>query len=213
MTELSLGWVSAAEGLLQPSDVPASESMPADTESNIRLASVLIPLFWHHDEWHVLYIRRVENPRDSHSGQVAFPGGRRDQTDADATAVALREADEEIGLAQSEVRVLGSLANYRTSSDYDVTPVVGIVPWPYPYQPEPAEVDRIFSIPLKWLANKHHVDLRDRAFRLPESRKKLELKVVYYNRYDGELLWGATARMTLSFLKALHEKQIVLDHR
>lgn len=211
MAELSLEWVARADEFLQPSDLPPSAVLQAGAESNVRLASVLIPLFWHLGEWHLLFIRRVENARDRHSGQVAFPGGRHDQADANATATALREADEEIGLAQTEVKVIGELANYRTSSNFDVTPVVAIVPWPYPYQPQPTEVDRIFSIPLKWLSNQRHVELRDRTFKVPESRSALELKVVYYDKYDGELLWGATARMTLSFLKALHDRDIVLD--
>lgn len=211
MVELSLSWITAADGLLMPADLPENLTPARATESKVRLASVLVPLFWHQGEWHLLFIRRVESLRDRHSGQVAFPGGRRDPADASTIATALREAEEEVGLAPASVNVIGTLANYHTSSNFDVTPVVAIVPWPYDYRAQPSEVDRIFSIPLSWLADERQVELRDRSFKLPELRDRVEMKVVYYNRYDGELLWGATARMTLSFLKALHDKQIVLD--
>lgn len=211
MVELSLEWVTQVEGLLQPSDLPEQVTREQQNESEVRLASVLVPVFWHRHEWHLLYIRRVESVRDRHSGQVAFPGGRREPMDIDATAVALREASEEIGLDAGDVQVLGCLDDYHTSSNYRVTPVVAIVPWPYPYKPQDTEVGRIFSIPLRWLADKQHVELRDRVFKLPDRRNSMELKVVYYDRFDDELLWGATARMTISFLKALHDGRVVLD--
>lgn len=211
MVDLSLEWVTQAEGLLQPSDLPESAGLVTGAESETRLASVLIPVFWHRSEWHLLFIRRVVSERDRHSGQVAFPGGRQDLSDRDATATALREASEEIGLDPSDVKVLGRLDDYLTSSNYNVTPVVAVVPWPYGYQAQETEVARIFSIPLTWLCDQSHVELRDRAFRLPEARRTVELKVVYFNRFDNELLWGATARMTISFLKALHDGRIQLD--
>lgn len=211
MSELSLDWVAGAEGLLQPSDLPAGLRAVNPQQTAPRLASVLIPVFRNDGEWHVLYIRRVTNERDRHSGQVAFPGGRRDPGDTDARAVALREAHEEIGLAVEDVDVLHTLDDYHTSSNYMVTPVVGRVPWPYAYNPQPTEVGRIFHIPLKWLADSRNVELRERAFRPNEVRSAAPVKVVYFNRYDGELLWGATARMSLSFLHALHEGRLLLD--
>jgi len=210
VAEYSLDWIAEVDGLLQPSDLPDSALPKVANTAVVRRASVLVPLFWRQDEWHLLFIRRVQNARDRHSGQVAFPGGRRDPSDKDDIAVAVREAHEEIGLAPDQIKVLGSLGNYRTSSNYDVSPVVSVVPWPYPYMAQPSEVDRIFSIPLAWLADRTNVELKDRQSNLSESRTRLELKVVYFNYYDDELLWGATARMTLSFLKALHDGQIIL---
>ncbi len=206
VSDSSLEWVLQASGYLQRADLP--EELLQSSE-NATEASVLIPLFWHGEEWHVLYIRRVTNQRDRHSGQVAFPGGRRDPIDTDATSVALREAFEEIGLHQHEVEVLQVLPEYRTSSNFIVTPVVGIVPWPYPYRPQPDEVSRIFSIPLNWLANQSNVEVRDRD--VTNDAVTATLKVVYYDKYDGELLWGASARMTISLLKALHSDELLLD--
>ncbi len=200
--ELPLGWVEEIDGLMQPSDIPLTPGATAAT----RLASVLIPVFHHHDQWHVLYIRRVVSDRDRHSGQVAFPGGRRDDTDENSRATALREAEEEISLPPDQVTILGSLTDYQTSSNYLVTPVVGVVPWPYAYVAQPSEVDRIFSIPLKWLADPSNMQLRDREIRTGSLR--VDTKVVYFNRYDDELLWGATARMTVAFLHALHHDKL-----
>ena len=200
----SFEWVDSAAGYLQRSDIPDQlrSSRPATA------ASVLIPLFWHLNEWHVLFIRRVTNEHDHHSGQVAFPGGRRDDSDADTVATALREAHEEVGLTADKVEVISVLDEYRTSSNFVVTPVVGIVPWPSEYHPQPTEVDRIFSIPLNWLGDEANVELRDRQ--LKNADAALQLKVVYYKPYDGEVLWGASARMTLSLLKALHTRSLQL---
>lgn len=201
-----LDWTDDKEICEIFSDIPAMSGK--DGGDKVRHASVLVPVFRRDNEWHVLYIRRVESERDRHSGQVAFPGGRRDEDDASATDTALREADEEIGLAPSQVTVLGTLSDYFTVSDYLVTPVVGRIPWPYDYQPQPSEVDRIFSIPLAWLCNRQNMQLRKRQ--IERDGKQIELSVVYFDRFDGELLWGATGRMTLAFLHALYRGDIVL---
>jgi len=202
ISDVPLEWVA---GFLQRSDLPQAMTDPTSARS----ASVLIPLYRDGGEWHVLFIRRVANERDHHSGQVAFPGGRRDADDADEVAAALREAHEEIGLETHKIQVIHVLPDYRTSSNYVVTPVVGIVPWPYNYRAQPTEVDRIFSIPLCWLADQNNVELRDRE--LSRGELSATLKVVYYDRFDGELLWGASARMTVSLLHALHCGDLTLD--
>ncbi len=195
---------------MQRSDLP-ERLLRVDGElPRATAASVLVPLFRRDEDWHLLYIRRVSNVRDRHSGQVAFPGGRRDPADKNATAVALREAEEEVGLSAAHVEIVGLLDEYRTSSNFIVTPVVGSVPWPYSYTPQLTEVDRIFSIPLSWLADASNHELRNRQIQPDGASSQAPVKVVYFSPYDGEILWGATARMTLSFLKALHEKHIVL---
>ena len=199
------GWVLDTADYLVRSDLP-EHLKPPDAAT---AASVLIPLFWHDNQWQVLFIRRVTNQRDHHSGQVAFPGGRQDASDTDNIATALREAHEEIGLPADKVQVIHVLDDYHTSSNYVVTPVVGIVPSVFDYKPQPSEVDRIFSIPLSWLGDESNVELRDRLLKnLYVSRK-----VVYYDKYDGELLWGASARMTVSLLQALHTGSLVLPSK
>lgn len=198
----SLAWMDDMADLLQSSDIPENLHRPVKPA---RPASVLISLFYTDAGWNVLYIRRVTNERDRHSGQVAFPGGKRDDGDLTAVDVALREAHEEIGLRPEDVHLLGELDTYHTSSNFVVTPVVGVVPHPYEFVPEPSEVDRIFSIPLSYLSDRRNIELRDRQFPSAELRGQVELKVVYFKLYDGEKLWGATARMTLQFLKAIRD--------
>lgn len=204
-----LAWVERTEGLLQSSDWPEAANQ-SDRKSATE-ASVLIPLFRRDNNWHLLFIRRSDNENDRHSGQVAFPGGRRDPVDRDAGAVAVREAHEEIGLDPAHVTVVHQLSEYHTLSDYVITPVVAIVPWPYQYQPQQSEVGRIFSIPLAWIADEQNVQLRDRAVSRQSDRRASQLKVVYFDKYDGEVLWGATARMTISFLKCLRDRELDLD--
>lgn len=164
-----------------------------------REAAVLIPFLRGAQGWEVLFIRRAENEKDRHSGQVAFPGGRRDLEDADLQATALREAEEEIGLGRDAVRILGALNPYRTISNYLVTPVIGEIDWPYPLRPDPLEVSHWFTVPLTWLADAANHQVRPRE--LPDWNHSFG--VVYFNRYDGELVWGVTARITLSLLKVL----------
>ncbi|OED39191.1 hypothetical protein AB833_16805 [Chromatiales bacterium (ex Bugula neritina AB1)] len=209
LPEYALDWILRTEGLLQSSDLPDSLLQSANLPPAVE-ASVLVPLFQMDGEWHLLFIRRVSNARDRHSGQVAFPGGRRDPADKDAIGVALREAHEEVGLSMRDINVFGELDVYRTSSNFIVTPVVAQVPWPYPFKPQLTEVDRIFSIPLLWLADPANHELRDRPIKADSTANPGSAKVVYFSSYDGEMLWGATARMTLSLLKSLHEGDIKL---
>jgi 8-oxo-dGTP pyrophosphatase MutT (NUDIX family) len=163
-----------------------------------RPAAVLIPLLRQDRGWHVLFTRRNANLPE-HSGQVAFPGGRADPEDADIHATALREAYEEIGLLPQDVRVLGNLPQFHTITNYYVTPVVGTIPWPYPLQLEENEVSRAFTIPLAWLADPANHEARTRNLPSPNP----PVSVIYFHPYDGEVLWGASARFTLTFLERL----------
>jgi 8-oxo-dGTP pyrophosphatase MutT (NUDIX family) len=161
---------------------------------NLKCAAVLIPLLWHEEEWHVLYTRRTDRV-ESHKGQVSFPGGACDEGETTPEETALREAYEEIGLDPGDVKVLGRLANMITITYFRVTPVVGVIKWPAVFRVGEHEVARIFTIPLGWLAN----PLNRWQFERPGT----DLTLIAYHPYDGELLWGATARMTVDFLKIL----------
>jgi 8-oxo-dGTP pyrophosphatase MutT (NUDIX family) len=161
---------------------------------NLKCAAVLIPLLWHENEWHVLYTRRTDRV-ESHKGQVSFPGGACDEGETTPEQTALREAEEEIGLDPGDVKILGRLATMITITYFRVTPVVGVIKWPAVFKVGEHEVARIFTIPLGWLANPSN--------RWQFERPGTDLTLIAYHPYDGELLWGATARMTVDFLKVL----------
>jgi len=163
-------------------------------EARLKCAAVLVPLVWQDDEWHLLFTRRTERV-ESHKGQVSFPGGACDEGESAPEETALREAKEEVGIQPRAVRVLGRLANMITITGFHITPVVGVIPWPTVFLVGQHEVERVFTIPLMWLADK-----RNRwEFSTPGRNRTL----IAYHPYDGELLWGATARITVDFIKVL----------
>jgi len=172
---------------------------PGFLKDVLRPAAVLIPLLIKEGSWHILYIRRTANNQDPHSGQVAFPGGASDDGDPDLYATALRESYEEIGLLPTDVRIQGQLVDFVTVTSYKVKPVVGVIPWPYPLVLQSNEVSRAFTIPLEWLADPANYEIRERA--LPDPFGSIQ--VIYYNQYDGETLWGASARFTLELIHLL----------
>ena len=161
-----------------------------------RKAAVLIPLLQKDGEWHLLYTRRTDTVPD-HKGQVSFPGGATEAMDQSAVDTALREANEEIGLSPEQVRVLGFMSQYPSITDYLVTPVVGRISWPFEMNISTNEVGRVFTIPIKWLA-----DPQNREEKLI-TRLGGQVWVSYYKPYDSEILWGLTARITVNFLEIL----------
>ncbi|MDI6768283.1 MAG: CoA pyrophosphatase [Anaerolineales bacterium] len=162
-------------------------------------AAVLMPLAWKEDEWHLLFTRRTKRV-ENHKGQVSFPGGACEAGET-AEQTALRESMEEIGLQQADVRVLGRLNDVVTITHYRVAPLVGVIPWPYRFRLSPVEVGCVFLIPLIWLTQRenweeHLVTLDGTVYPFP---------VVIYHKYDGEVVWGATARMVQNLIKVVFE--------
>ncbi len=149
-------------------------------------------------EWHVLYTRRTDQVAD-HKGQVSFPGGRSEDGDNSLEATALREAQEEIGLQPSDVRLVGRLERLYTITNYLITPVVGLIPWPYSFHLEQIEVGRVFTIPLRWLADESHYAIHEREVPTPKLIRKMH-RVIIFEPYDGETLWGVSAEITLRLL-------------
>jgi 8-oxo-dGTP pyrophosphatase MutT (NUDIX family) len=193
--------------------VKAEEDISSKLPGKPRPAAVLIPLFTASRQdkkshiWQVLLTRRTNNVAD-HQGQVAFPGGRSDPSDTSLEMTALREAQEEIGLDPSKVRLLGKMNSLWTFSNYMVTPIIGVIPWPFPMHLEEIEVSHVFSIPLNWLADPTHHVVRYRSIPLPYSQilgREFQ-PVIYFQPYEGELLWGVSAEITLRLVNILFSK-------
>jgi 8-oxo-dGTP pyrophosphatase MutT (NUDIX family) len=162
--------------------------------NRLRDAAVLIPVVDRGDAATVLLTQRAEKLR-SHSGQVAFPGGRIDPTDASAAAAALRETFEEIGLPAYLIEVIGRMPDYVTGSGYRIVPVLGIVQPGFELVINDEEVDAAFEVPLGFLMNA--------ANHRRESRVWLERERFYYTMpYGDRFIWGATA----GIIRTLYER-------
>ena len=113
------------------------------------LAAVLVPLIWRESDWQILMTKRAAHLQH-HAGQISFPGGKLDPTDAGPVEAALREANEEISLAPSMVEVMGGLSPVRSPAGFIVQPVVGIIVWDIfdDLLPDPAEVESMFTLSL-----------------------------------------------------------------
>lgn len=196
MTSISEEFIRTklAEADRSQAETDGYAEIPIHPDVHLKCAAVLVPLVFFQNEWHVLYTRRTDRV-ESHKGQVSFPGGACDEGETTPEETALREADEEIGIHPSHVRVIGKLSRMVTISKYRVTPVVGVIQFPYAFKTSGAEVARVFTMPLTWLANRNNYW----EFSMPGSDRS----VIVYHPFDGELLWGATARMTVNFLKIL----------
>ena len=166
-------------------------------EWEARPAAVLVPLYLHQGAWHVLFTLRTHLV-ETHKGQVSFPGGRVDPEDISRVDTALREAYEEIGLRREDVLVLGQLDELLTVTQYAITPIVGVFPWPYKFVLSTAELSEAFGVPLAWLADKANLEIQWREPMAPGPKVP-----VYYLHYGSYTIWGATARMLINLLDVL----------
>lgn len=155
-------------------------------------AAVLIPIVMHGtdaDSMTVLLTERTAH-LSTHSGQIAFPGGRVDECDVDAPAAAMREAFEEVGLEYRFVQVLGTLPVYVTGTAFQVTPVVALVQPGFSLQPNAFEVADVFEVPLAFLLDPAN---QQRHFRMQGLVRRDFWAIPYGERY----IWGATAAMLM----------------
>jgi 8-oxo-dGTP pyrophosphatase MutT (NUDIX family) len=173
---------------------------PAHTtsETSARPAAVLVPIFNKDGIWHVLYTRRTDSVED-HQGQVSFPGGVIEANDEGPLQAALRETQEEIGIQPEDVQILGALKPLPTVTNFIVVPIVGTIPWPYKFNLNEEEVATVFSVPLDWLVDPDNLEVREWKPEGPWS----SVPVHFFRPYEGEVIWGATARITIQLLKLL----------
>jgi 8-oxo-dGTP pyrophosphatase MutT (NUDIX family) len=144
-------------------------------------------------EYHLLLTKRAPRVK-YHQGHISFPGGVVDETDRSPEEAALREADEEIGLLKNDVEILGPIDDSLTFvPPFIVHPFVGFIPYPYPFNINPKEVEKTIEVPLKFFASQ--VSIND------STLAEFERGIGYPEfRYHGELIWGTTASIVANFL-------------
>ena len=169
-------------------EAPVPERLRDETE-----AAVLVPLYVRDGELHAVFTKRREDLR-RHPGEISFPGGRRDHLDEQLEATALREAEEEIGLAPADVELLGTLAPVSTFvTGYLIYPHVGLIE-PIPWKPSPNEVELVLELPLHQLVAGYAIR--------PMTRRGFTFETDTYVVGD-HLIWGATARILGDLLRRL----------
>jgi 8-oxo-dGTP pyrophosphatase MutT (NUDIX family) len=176
------------ESLMTADDLERQQQLGA--AAPLKPAAVLL-LVVEHPRPTVVFTQRTAHLSD-HAGQISFPGGRCDADDCDPEHTALREAHEEVGIEPARVELLGRLPEYRTSTGYAVTPVVGWSRPPMLYRPDPHEVADVFEVPLEFL-------LDPRNHRYESAFFKGRLRKYWAMPYGERFIWGATAGMLVTF--------------
>jgi 8-oxo-dGTP pyrophosphatase MutT (NUDIX family) len=162
---------------------------------SLRESAVLVPLFLLENELHTLFTKRPDSLRH-HGGQISFPGGIREPTDASPLQTALRETQEEIGLPADRVVVLGALDEVQTITQFSILPFVGEIPSHFLYQIQLREVEAVIEAPVRRLL--------DPAIHRVERRRVMnEEHEIYFYEYGPHLIWGATARILRNLLELL----------
>ncbi len=161
----------------------------------LRPAAVLLPLYIRDHALWTLFTKRTDTV-EHHKGQISFPGGGQHPEDGNLWVTAIRETEEEIGVPQESIRLLGALPRMVTVTDFDVSPFVGAIPYPVTFRPEAGEVESILEIPLSYLLDPDVVE--EQAVRW----KGRDIRTLVYH-YRGHAIWGATARILADFLEAM----------
>ena len=172
------------------SDTPSSD-FDLNTERpdarKLRAAAVMAPLILVNDEWHMILTKRPGTMKH-HPGQIAFPGGKQDQSDDSLLDTALRETQEEVGIAPNQIQILGQLPAHETVTAFNITPFVASVDPSAKLQKELYEVEEVFTVPFRFLMAEENYQIQSRVWFGAE-------RFYYAVPYGPYYIWGATARM------------------
>jgi 8-oxo-dGTP pyrophosphatase MutT (NUDIX family) len=163
----------------------------------LKEASVLIPLFSRAGVLHVLLTKRTDSLRN-HAGQISFPGGSRDESDATPLHAALREMHEELGIPPGRVEVLGLLDEILTITQFRVVPFVGVIPPDFRYVANSAEIAEIIEVPIAHL-------LKPEIQRTQIDQVLGREREIYFYDYGRHVIWGATARILRNLLQIVSQ--------
>ena len=158
-------------------------------------AAVLVPLFQKDGDCYLLFTKR-SNQVKYHKGEISFPGGVVDEEDKELINTALREAREEIGLKENDVQIIGVLDDIVTVTEFIVTPIVGLFPYPYPFKVSEVEIAELIEVPLASL-------LEEDCFSEREIFRSGQREMVFAYQYGNHIIWGATARILKQFLELM----------
>ena len=157
-------------------------------------AAVLVPIFCRDGEYHLLFTKRSDRV-PSHKGQVSFPGGAHSEADSSLLETALRESWEEVGLKAEDVEILGELDDTpTTTSGFNISPFIALIPYPYDFRLSHDEIDEIFEVPISALSHRDDWKLESYVF-------DNQVFINYTYEYEGRVIWGATARIVQLFLE------------
>jgi 8-oxo-dGTP pyrophosphatase MutT (NUDIX family) len=185
------------EELLTADDL---EKFHQNSQQPLKPAAVLLLVVNHPGDPTVVFTQRTAHLAD-HAGQISFPGGRSDAGDSTPERTALREAEEEVGISADRVEILGRLPEYRTSTGYSVTPIVGWAEPPLTFRPDPHEVADVFEVPLAFLLDSGN-------HRYESAFYKGRMRKYWAMPYGERFIWGATAGMLVTFHRILIPKPV-----
>ena len=159
-------------------------------------AAVLMPIWKQKKDLYFILTQRTETV-ETHKGQISFPGGMQKSEEEPLVQTALRETQEEIGLSESRIQILGQFDDYLSSTDLIVTPFIGWISAPLELSPNPEEAQNILEVPLSLFCNPHL------SWTETQTRMRRDV-VIYHYDFQGRDIWGLTARIIRDFLHIIN---------
>ncbi|WP_022670701.1 NUDIX hydrolase [Hippea alviniae] len=173
-----------------------SLNISEEISNQSRISAVIIPFLPKNGEWFLIFEKKAKSLR-KHAGQISFPGGIKEPNDKTLLHTAIRETCEEIGICENDIEIIGNIEPTKTlTTDYLIYPFVGIVNRQPPYKINPDEVEKLLFVPLNFLIEHYPI----KKGKLNYNGKIRETPLV---EYEGEIIWGATARILNKLLPKL----------